>query len=59
MLFVCLTQVYSQSYQQCSMRLSETGGYIQSRQSADLFNGTLQSEDLDYSDTDERAAIRR
>ena len=35
------------------------GVYIQSRQSADLFNASLQSKDQDYSDTDERAAIRR
>ena len=51
------------SYQQCSTRLSETWGMAatySSRQSADLFNvAHVQSEDQDYSDTDERAAIRR
>ena len=36
------------------------GVYIQSRQSADLFNvAHFMSEDQDYSDTDERAPIRR
>ena len=43
-----------------AFRYMEDGVYIQSRQNADLFNVvTLQNEDQDYSDTYERAAIRR
>ena len=50
------------SYQRCSTWLSETWGWhLHTVQTdADLLNvaRTLQSEDQDYSDTDERAAIR-
>ena len=48
------------SYQQCSTRLSETWG-MESTYSPDrpIQRRTLQSKDQDYSDTDERAAIRR
>ena len=41
-----------------SAMFDEAFPYIQSRQSADQ-RRTLQSEDQDYLDTDERAAIRR
>ena len=44
-----------------AFREVRVGVYIQSRQNADLFNFVhfRASEDQDYSDTDERAAIRR
>ena len=54
------------SYQQCSTRLSETwemaSTYSPDRALTSMlqhFHQSRQSEDQDYSDTDERAAIRR
>ena len=47
---------FSSSYQQCSTMLSETWGMASTYS---IQRRTLQSEDQDYMDTDEGAAIRR